>query len=367
MRVDIDESVFVGEGVLEIVALVTLATQHDHVVVADVDVVDQWCGSLETIGADVQKLLHVHLERVSTLTARTRRIVVESRVDSDWDTGTLTVRDALGLLRAPLELFLENEEADWFFVRRLATPTQRVLLDDAMGRGALQVRHGGGVPGITAGVRQMFEQSDRPGLQRQRELRRRRTWVLIDRDAHPHDRSKPSEQTDRAVEECERHASDPWVLHYHRLCRRHIESYLPDAVLREYCAHPDLDTAQRALMVARFRALAALRQSDPEAADSVHMKGGLLKDVDADDAARNDAGAPAKATRVRAQAVLSYGAPFDRVDGEVRADLLRGTDGLATLFRTAGPEHDRAFRAEFDAREIGWTALELVESILECV
>lgn len=203
---------------------------------------------------------------------------------------------------------------------------------------------------------------NQPRLDEHRRVRRLRTWVLFDRDAGRKDQRQPSQEVTAATTACKQHvADDPWPLCWCRLRRRHIECYLPDKVLLDWARD------KSAAVQAGVNALIRLRASDPEAAYSLHMKGGLCKDLPKDQRKQLSADSQSADQRTRSaaeQGVSSWTPPWDSVPAQHRADLLAGFGLVGRLFEDSDAAFDPQFPAEFDRYE-HLKASELVGSILE--
>lgn len=278
MRVVLDSSLFAGPPQpLELIGLLAICDRMGHTLLADLDAARSWTESLAPPTAHaVTTLLQAHLTHAATLPAQVLRVTVHAGA-TDWKHARLSLEHAWMLLRTPLELMIENERGDWHFIRRLASPAERALLEQAIARGVLQIRQGGGITEITKSVQALFTNVNQPRLDEHRRVRRLRTWVLFDRDAGRKDRRQPSQEVTAATTACKQHvADDPWPLCWCRLRRRHIECYLPDKVLLDWARD------KSAAVQAGVNALIRLRASDPEAAYSLHMKGGLCKDLPKD-------------------------------------------------------------------------------------
>ena len=373
MRIDLDPALFPAGAVnpIELADLLTTAVRKGHTLAAPQAASGAWCHRQGDQEPAWQSLLDEHRARLPLMRQGVRRIRVTAG-PSDWPSGALSLVHATRLLVRPLELLLENERGDWPFLRRLADTGARAELDEALARERLQLRHGGGVTDICNAVKAMFG----PPQNVAKQTRRLRTWVLFDRDANTTDARQPGGDNHRAAAACRRrHPADPWPIAWHRLSRRHIESYLPTDVLRH--------AAQDAPETARIDALARLRAADEPAADSLHMKRGLftaimgvggqpqktIRKLVGEDRSHSDPGVRAAAERRVPPA--AWRPPFDAVPAADRAELLRGFGHrIADLFSSAPPAYDAAFPAEFDKRETDasgqpLTAIALIESILD--
>lgn len=155
---------------------------------------------------------------------------VERRTESDWSGRALMISDAAGLLREPIHLVLENERTELAFVCVLAGSTNggtlRALVDEP---GRITV-HGGGGGEAKKWIEALAESPPTSAIWR----RMLRTWVLFDKDAGDPDVCTPSSSAIVLLALCERVVSVhgpglTWVC----LCRREIESYVPNSGLLE--------------------------------------------------------------------------------------------------------------------------------------
>ncbi len=359
---------------LDLLTLLGAAEQMQHTVVAERSAVAGWSPSLGALGPAVVQLLDHHRLRAASLSVSTPTVTVDDRQPSDWPAARLSLDDAIRLLRTPLELLLENERSDWSFLRRLADHGQRAQLDEALARGALQVRQGGGIAEVKKSVDALFATGGSPAMVRARRVRRLRTWVMFDRDAEardpgkPTDVRRPSSASNQLLGACRRReATDPWGMGWHRLPRRSIESYLPASALRQHVRAG----SQSAAFVA---ALDGLRQRAPDVAASIDLKSGLIKDLKKPVKDRVPAsGSYDVNVRLAEEAKVLPGdwrVPFDQLAPALRADLLNGLGAdVSRLFEEAPPALDPDFPAEYDRQAAGPqdTAAALIESILERV
>ena len=157
-------------------------------------------------------------------------IRVGRRTASDWKALELTLSDAVDLLLEPVHLVLENARTDLAFVSHLAGTTNgaslRRLLDVP---GCIQL-HGGGSGEVKKWLEALLRELPRPAAWR----RMLRAWVLFDNDAGNLDAREPSSGASKLMGLCEDIISQhgrglSWIW----LCRREIESYIPDSGLRE--------------------------------------------------------------------------------------------------------------------------------------
>jgi hypothetical protein len=205
--------------------------------------------------------------------ARGARITIVDTERSDWEHARLTAGDALRLAWTPLMLLVENWQNDYAFLRRLARPSWRSALDEALDKGWLDVGHGGGLPEIRKRLEALKTASDDDvgGW-----VRRLRLWVMFDRDADRRDRSKPSVESERVRGLCEALRS-PWPVAAHQLHRRSIENYLPKGSLFKWA-----NQARGRELTSRRRKVEAF--FDAAMSDTMrhyfNMKKGFLGDLD---------------------------------------------------------------------------------------
>ena len=358
MRIDFDDSLFNDtNGPLDVLGLLGLCVRMGHVVGSRQSVVEEWATELShSVRTAAEGLLNEHRALLGTVSNEYTVTVIVGQ--SDWPNKILGLEDAWRFVRTPLEALLENERGDWHFLHRIATSTQRDLLDDAIGRGALAIRQGGGIGELKKSVKALYDDPEELGIR----VRRLRTWVMFDRDADPTDNRNPDNVAIQTASACsEQITTDPWHLKFHRLERRHIESYLPDRLLGTWAR------SKRHNLQAAAQRLKDLRETNPDAADSLHMKNGLLMAFDKEVRTESRyASSPSRTKRQEDEARLSdWPEPWAGIAPDVRADLLAGFGGnIASLYESATPGYDVDFRTEFGLRE-GISANELVNSLLE--
>lgn len=327
-----------------------------------------WCDTLKDPLKDtIQIFLDQH--RIEAIDF-SRQVTIHEHQESDWPRAHLSLDDAFLLLKSPLELLLENERSDWAFLYHLSTIEQRKILEDALHRGALSIRQGGGINEVNKSLKAL------KGDDLHLRLRRLRTWVLFDRDASPDDKTQPSKQSEELRQTCEALqaiSGDPQdlALSWRRLQRRSIENYLPLDAIRAHAPHaPEVS--------ARIDALEALRNTGPHIADCIDLKEGLLKDLKKHikelikeelDNFYKDARSNEPAKRLAAYNRISpknWPPPFDQLLPEQRAELLVGFGPKisdAFLIEDIDPQK---FSNEFDARkDEPESAFQLINSILK--
>lgn len=200
--------------------------------------------------------------------AGTLTVRVERRTECDWQRRLLTSSEAADLLREPVHLVLENDRTEPAFLRHLAGPTKGETLRSLMAQPGRIAIHGGG----NGAVKQWIETLATGSLTSEKWRQMLRAWVLFDHDAEDSDASKPSQNAVNLIEACEGVIAKfgsglSWVC----LCRREIESYVPDSGL----------LAQRAEKTAFVNQIIAWRKEKEFAplAWSLNLKKGLLGDL----------------------------------------------------------------------------------------
>jgi hypothetical protein len=387
MRVIVDDSVLARP--LDLTLLLSICTIRLHGLAASLAGRAGVVESLGELGEPAVALMDALAIRFVSMTDSAPLIWVEDRQASDWPSAHLSIPDAVHLLATPLELLVENERADGHFLRRLARPHQRALFDLALQRGALRLRHGGGLTELKKVVEAFCASPGLEAAERERRARRLRTFVVIDKDADREDATLPSKVSEevRSLLAEDTHG-DPWPIGHHQLRRRHIESYVPSTLLEAWAQkkqatginHQPTDQSK-----ARVKGLVALR-NDPArraCAHSLHMKKGLLQCVPTKvfdppsqggrSLTRSDAQNKESAVRqsleqaiTQALSPADWPAPFHQLTPSERADLLEGFGSdLSEVFAAADPRFDSDFAAEFDADGVAPGAEALIDAILE--
>lgn len=245
MRAVVQQSVFEGDGVdtLELLELIGSAASRNHTMVVTEPTLDQ-----EDASQPVNQWID---EQQEQLAARLRLLLREWAVDdpsspgdrfsievvdgdsSSWDDLRLSVADAKEILLQPLKLMLENEEADWLFLHRIADPSRKESLDRARENHALELRHAGGLGHMKTTVEKLAADLDSSDDAKRADAANNavRMWIMFDRDGAEDDRRLPSAASDAVVDACENVKVGQWRLAFHRLVRRSIENYLPGDAL----------------------------------------------------------------------------------------------------------------------------------------
>lgn len=193
----------------------------------------------ERVQAQVALVLRRGLEEADYRPPAGRReplVIIENRAQPDWpdtfDRGPARMppdEQTLRFLQQPLEALLEDDDNDWGFLRKTILRSWRRRFEQAIERGWLKPRNGGGITSFTKKVTNLINDNKR----------RLRTWALFDSDARDVDpttgREIPSQQANDAEIAC----TD--VVPFHRLRRRAIENYAPRAMLDYWasqCSNP---------------------------------------------------------------------------------------------------------------------------------
>jgi hypothetical protein len=390
MRVVLDPTAF--SQPLDLLALLAACARAQHGLAAPIAARDGWLDTLGALAGPLGALFDALAARYTLHPATAATITVRCAGGSNWPTAALEPGDAAALLAQPLELLVENERADFAFLRRIAHPHQRAQLDAAIAAGALRVRQGGGINEVQKTV-EALQSVAKDSNAADRRLRRLRTVVLYDRDAQATDHTQPG-QTAKTLDRLlsAPAGNDPWPMWGHRLRRRHIESYVPTELLAEW-----LDPGQTRATAppatgivsknqeqhkAVARAIVALRRASAEKRRltySLPIKRGLLPLAPKPDQGEGPvvgqhATAAGRAAVEQAVDALLRGRwppPFNQLTSAQRADLLVGwKSGLADAFRDAASSWDQCFWDEFD-RDLDPTdpgdlsALALVDNLLE--
>lgn len=137
---------------------------------------------------------------------------------SDWERPTphLTVKDAMGLLNRPFEIWLENALNDRVFLQAVSRREERDFLKRYETEGWLKYENGGGLSNLKTNLQERQDESFLKG----------RMFVVFDSDAlRP---GCPSEVSESVNEWCHPHDIG------HQLKRRFAESYLPNEAIRDW-------------------------------------------------------------------------------------------------------------------------------------
>lgn len=221
MKVLLPESIFDAPPRFWIEALVVLAQQRGHRLVAQFNTNAsptflRWVSSLRPMDADaMQSALR------AGLTASTRErldaVVIAHPTTSNWNTNPPTVggADLTALLTQPLTLVVENEMHDEHFVKAMPFGAERDAFLEAVATGLVKFDMGGG-----SSLRALVERRSLSPVWAHR------AWVIFDSDAllpgEPGDEAAAKLQTCRAV-----------GVRCHCLWRREAENYLPPEELEE--------------------------------------------------------------------------------------------------------------------------------------
>lgn len=265
-----------------------------------------------------------------------------------WRKRTVTPATAAELLRRPLKLLLENRRNDLAFLLRMAEPSSRRRLEQALAKGWVEPEMGGGLPELKRRIEAL-----RAASTTAEKIALARLWVMFDRDSSAEDRSRPStlSEATRAVC-CE--LDEPWPLAHHQLVRRSIESYVPAEALRSWWPEqvdPTMtDKVRQREVRERQRRVEWLLHPpqngglSAEARRCFNFKKGLRGDL-----ARKLRRDIAEKQRDLVDGDLDP--VFRGLRQEVRDALTSGFHGLADAFSADGAIREDAIRREIDASE----------------
>jgi len=289
MIVTLDQRLFVQGtlGVVRGLSFVISAEERCHVLLTDPlwdpedesQPIQKWLTALsgEAVEA-VRASLDRGLDEAANASKSVARVRVEPLVASRWEDGVLSPADALRLMQTPLWLVLENGRNDLQFLLRILDRRDRVFLEEHLAEGRVEVPVGGGtgelkvfledlatLPAVQSGARQTTGW-----------IRRLRSWVMFDRDAHHEDPAQPSSLSETLRLLCAS-MTRPRPFPGHQLGRRTIENYLPVKALEFWAENAQTSGSKRRLrqMVWAFSSLefGEIRRA------CFAMKEGLVKDV----------------------------------------------------------------------------------------
>lgn len=288
MIVTLDQRLFElgAPALLDAMRFVLAAIERRHVLLMDPawdpednrQPVHRWLGAMpEVIIEAVHKKMEESLDEAANMGASVSRIRAEPIPRSKWNAGVLSREDALRLMQTPLWLVLENGRNDLMFLRRILERKDRDALDEHLAEGRVEVPLGGGTGELKVFLENLATLPDAPSQSRETTswIRRLRSWVMFDRDAHPDDRSKPSKISESLRELCAQ-MMRPRPFPGHQLGRRTIENYLPIEALHAWAvAGGGAEKRQRREQVEAFKSddFGAQRRACFE------MKEGFVKDV----------------------------------------------------------------------------------------
>ena len=284
MIVTLDQRLF-EPGLLPL-KFVFAANERSHVLLTDPEwdasdasqPVQIWLnGQPKDIRDAGEKELERGLDEAANMGASVARIRVEPIVASRWEDGKLSPDDALRLMQTPLWLMLENGRSDLEFVRRILEVNDRAALNEHLAAGRVEVPPSGGTGGLKLFLESLATLPAKPLLSGDiaNWIRRLRTWVMFDRDAHPNDPRRPSKTSEDLREICAI-MTRPRPFPGHQLGRRTIENYLPFEALDHWAGGGDGAERQE-----RRRRVDAFKSSDFGGLRRVcfAMKDGFIKDV----------------------------------------------------------------------------------------
>lgn len=270
---------------LELLALLAVCAERRHTLLLDKkrsQQVEAWLeAQLHSKGPlrrRINQVLEDNRRRASNAPSGDVRITVTSG-PADWERARLKPAQAVRLLQRPLKLLVENSRNDGAFLRLMAEPADRRNLEDALRRGWIEFEMGGGIPELKHRLKLLTNASlnDDTAM-----IERARLWLMFDRDAHPADRSRESDDS-REVRELAERIRTPWALAAHQLERRAVENYVPARTLRDWwCGQAE--TPQRRLdreqLVEAFLMDETRGGLSAKARKYFNMKKGLLRDIE---------------------------------------------------------------------------------------
>lgn len=238
----------------------------------------------------VSNVLEASLDDAADMGLSVARIRVEPMAASRWEDGVLSPEDALRLMQTPLWLVLENGRNDLQFLRRILEKKDRDALDEHLAEGRIEVPLGGGTGELKLFLENLATLPSTRSDARQTTnwIRRLRSWVMFDRDAHeardgrggkaptkPNDPRLPSATSENLRALCAE-MTRPRPFPGYQLGRRTIENYLPIHALSAWAEAGDGPERTR-----RRAQVEAFMSSDfgEERRACFAMKEGLVKDV----------------------------------------------------------------------------------------
>jgi hypothetical protein len=376
MRVYLSESLFENEDRLGILRVVLEACSGRHHVLLrpsfarDRDEAlpsSRWLlGFDEDMHERLASLLEASAELASRRSSSSPSITVIVGPHSHWELGHLALVDAIGLLRQPLTLYLENKTSDWQFLLALANSALRSELKAAAGGDSPSLRmEGGGLGELKKRIDELIAAAEGGN-----HLPRLRAWVMFDRDADADDPVQPSKESGAVKEKCSAtQLQHPWAFPHVQLGRRSIENYLPLEALRAKCRYGE--------RVAQILALSCLREQHGEAAHAYSMKEGFIKDArslsgpERNGLQRAWEHPPPGSDRAQLVPVEQLPATWRALPPNIRGELLFGFGpSIADEFGRAEtePRWDDWFRREYDRGPSGQAHPDdVINQILELI
>ncbi|NNB98452.1 hypothetical protein HI113_31610 [Corallococcus exiguus] len=228
------------------------------------------------LGSAVRTVLDASLDELANMGTSVRRVRVEPILESRWRDGVLSPNDALRLMWTPLWLVLENGRTDLQFLRRILEMPDREALDERLADGRIEVPLGGGTGELKWFLEELATlptSSHNAAQGATGWIRRLRSWIMFDKDAHSTDRDAPSKDSSNLRTLCEG-MTTPFPFPGHQLCRRTIENYLPFEALHAWAESGGNKSKTRRKKVNAF----VSNQFGASRRACFAMKDGLLKD-----------------------------------------------------------------------------------------
>jgi hypothetical protein len=218
--------------------------------------VNRWLAAQDrSTREEVDLVFAIGVEEESLGSPSTVYLRIGEASQSDWSSvpPRMPMEPALGLLRKPLRLLVENRQNDGAFLRRVIPEPWRRKLLRSMDNGWVEIAHGGG-----SDMRSQISASTQEEALR--------LWALFDSDAREPGRPSPASEELRGV------CLEKQVPH-HRLQRRAIENYLPVKALEAW-----VHISRGSMRTSRRKAVAAFASMPAAHRHHYNMKGGFERD-----------------------------------------------------------------------------------------
>lgn len=229
MRFDLDDSIFAQGCPLELAALFYIGDHKHRVMFSNQDEsspAQVWLSQQSTGMAEaVRMVLDDSLEREMSDPSKVIWIVAASEIGGQ----RISVKQALGLMQAPLEIYVENQENDGAFLKAVMKSEQRTILQQAIDSDIVRFVHGGG--GNTMKTNLQALPAD--------PVKNSKRLALFDSDALLP--NIPGSTAIRLKSICDER-SIPW----HCLERRAAENYLTKSQLYAWVQKPRYDSQRKA-------------------------------------------------------------------------------------------------------------------------